>query len=79
MLIYVSRREAVVPGRTTRGTAEANRAAIYARVSDKSQDGEDKTSISEQIGDMEAYCERKGLTSLCPLPDSGQRLVKETP
>ena len=33
---------------------EANRAAIYARVSDKSQDTEDKTSISEQINDMEA-------------------------
>ena len=28
--------------------AEGNRAAIYARVSDKSQDTEDKTSISEQ-------------------------------
>ena len=39
-----------------------NRAAIYARVLDKSQYGEDKTSIAEQIGDMEAYCESKGLT-----------------
>ena len=48
--------------RTTKRKTEANRAAIYARVSDKSQDGEDKTSISEQIGEMEAYCERKGLT-----------------
>ena len=39
-----------------------NRAAIYARMSDKSQDGGNKTSISEQIGEMEAYCEGKGLT-----------------
>ena len=45
-----------------RGKAEVNRAAIYSRVSDKSQDGEDKTSISEQISEMEAYCERMGLT-----------------
>ena len=49
--------------RITERKTEANRAAIYARVSDKSQDGEDKTSISEQIGEMEAYCESKGLTS----------------
>ena len=41
---------------------EAKRAAIYARVSDKSQDAEDKPSISEQISDMEAHCERRGLT-----------------
>ena len=34
--------------RTTDRKAEGNRAAIYARVSDKSQAGEDKTSISEQ-------------------------------
>ena len=27
-----------------------------------SQDTEDKTSISEQTGEMEAYCEEKGLT-----------------
>ena len=48
--------------RTTKRKTEANRAAIYARVSDKSQDGEDKTSIAEQKGDMEAYSESKGLT-----------------
>ena len=52
--------EAVVPRRTTKGQAEVNWVAIYARVSDKSQDGEDKTSIAEQIGEMEAYCESKG-------------------
>ena len=43
--------------------AEANRAAIYARVSDKSQDTEDKTSLSEQTSDMEAHCERRGWPS----------------
>ena len=37
-------------------------AALYARVSTEKQDADDKTSISEQIGDMEAYCESKGLT-----------------
>ena len=42
--------------------AETNRAAIYASVSDKSQAEEDKTSLSEQTIDMEAYCERRGLT-----------------
>ena len=36
--------------------SNGQRAAIYARVSDKSQDTEDKTSISEQISDMEAHC-----------------------
>ena len=47
---------------TIDGKTGGNRAAIYARVSDKSQDTEDKTSLSEQIADMEAYCERMGLT-----------------
>ena len=46
--------------KTTYRKTEGNRASIYARVSDKSQDGEDKTSISEQTGEMEAYCESKG-------------------
>ena len=39
--------------KTTYRKTEGNRgSAIYARVSDKSQDGEDKTSISEQTGEM---------------------------
>ena len=65
--------------RTTKRKTEANRAAIYARVSDKSQDGEDKTSISEQTGDMEAYCESKGLTITARYPGGGQGLVEEAP
>ncbi len=50
-----------MPRTTNRGKPEANRAAIYARVSDKSQDEEEKTSISEQMGDMEAYCVKGGV------------------
>ena len=68
-----------MPGRTTRGKAEANRAAIYARVSDKSQDGEDRTSVSEQIGEMEAYCESKGLTITVRYQEVGRSWSKKRP
>ena len=57
--------------------ADGNRAAIYARVSDKSQDTEDKTSISEQIGDMEAYCERMGLTIVARYQEVGRGWTKK--
>ena len=56
-----------------------NRAAIYARVSDKSQDGEDKTSISEQIGEMEAYCQEKGLTIVARYQEVGRGWSKKRP
>ena len=65
--------------RTTNGRTEANRAAIYARVSDKSQDGEDKTSISEQIGEMEAYCESKSLTITARYHEVGRGWSKKRP
>ena len=65
--------------RTTRRDAEANRAAIYARVSDKSQDGEDKTSISEQIGEMEAHCESRGLTIVARYQEVGRGWSKKRP
>ena len=55
------------------------RAAIYARVSDKSQDGEDKTSISEQINDMESYCESKGLTITARYQEVGRGWSKKRP
>ena len=55
------------------------RAAIYARVSDKSQDGEDKTSISEQTNDMEAYCESKGLTITARYQEVGRGWSKKRP
>ena len=59
--------------------AEGNRAAIYARVSDKSQDTEDKTSISEQINDMEAYCERRCLTITARYQEVGRGWSKKRP
>ena len=63
----------------TQRQANGQRAAIYARVSDKSQDGEDKTSISEQIGDMEAYCESKGLTITARYQEVGRGWTKKRP
>ena len=63
---------------TDRARRRRTGAAIYARVSDKSQDGEDKTSISEQIGEMEAHCEGRGLTIVSPVPGGGQGVVEET-
>ena len=65
--------------RITKRKTEANRAAIYARVSDKSQDGEDKTSIAEQTGDMEAYCESKGLTITARYQEVGRGWSKKRP
>ena len=56
-----------------------NRAAIYSRVSDKSQDGEDKTSISEQISEMEAYCERMGLTITARYQEVGRGWTMKRP
>ena len=59
--------------------ASGMRAAIYARVSDKSQAEEDKTSISEQIGEMEAYCEGKGLTITARYQEVGRGWTKKRP
>ena len=58
---------------------EGQRAAIYARVSDKSQDTEDKTSISEQISDMEAHCERRGLNIVARYQEVGRGWSKNRP
>ena len=62
-----------------RERVNGKRAAIYARVSDKSQDEDDKTSISEQTGEMEAYCEQEGHDHNRPIPGGGQGLVQEAP
>ena len=59
--------------------ANGQRAAIYARVSDKSQDTEDKTSISEQISDMEAHCQRRGLTITARYQEVGRGWSKNRP
>ena len=64
--------------KTDRKTA-TKRAAIYARVSDKSQDTEDKTSISEQISDMEAHCQRRGLTITARYQEVGRGWSKNRP
>ena len=69
-----------MPGtKVPRQKSGGNRAAIYARVSDKSQDAEDKTSISEQTSEMEAYCERKGLTVTARYQEVGQGWSKKRP
>ena len=59
--------------------AKGQRAAIYARVSDKSQDTEDKTSITEQISDMEAHCQRRGLTITARYQEVGRGWSKNRP
>ena len=55
------------------------RAAIYARVSDKSQAEEDKTSIPEQLCEMEAYCEEKGLVVAARYQEVGRGWSKKRP
>ena len=56
-----------------------NRAAIYARVSDKSQAEDDKTSLSEQTIEMEAYCEGKGMTITARYQEVGRGWTKKRP
>ncbi len=69
-----------MPGiKVQRRKAKDNRAAIYARVSDQSQDAEDKTSITEQTSEMEAYCERRGLTVVARYQEVGQGWSKKRP
>ena len=58
---------------------EPNRAAIYARVSDKSQAEEDKTSLGEQVADMEAHCERRGLRIVARYQEVGRGWSKKRP
>ena len=65
--------------RTPRRQAGGRRAAIYARVSDKSQAEDDKTSIAEQISDMEAYCEERGLTITARYQEVGRGWSKQRP
>ena len=67
--------------RITGQTQQANglRAGIYARVSDKSQAEEDKTSIAEQTNEMEAYCEERGLTIAARYQEVGRGWSKKRP
>ena len=67
--------------RTTppRRQTETHRAAIYARVSDKSQAEDDKTSIGEQTSDMEAYCAERGYTIAARYQEVGRGWSKNRP
>ena len=47
------------------------------RVSGRSQAEEDKTSLSEQTIEMEAYCERKGLTITARYQEVGKGWSKK--
>ena len=58
---------------------EGRQAAIYARVSDKSQAEDDKTSIREQMAEMEAYCEKHGLTITARYQEIGHGWSKMRP
>ena len=60
-----------------RERVNGKRAAIYARVSDKSQAEDDKTSISEQLGEMQAYCEQKGMTITARYQEVGRGWSKK--
>lgn len=62
-----------------RRRAKGKRAAIYARVSDQRQDGQDNTSIAEQTYEMESYCERKGLTITARYQEVGGGWTKNRP
>ena len=65
--------------RTTDRETGTKRAAIYSRVSDKSQDTEEKVSISEQTAEMEAYCERRGLIVVARYQEVGRGWSKNRP
>ena len=69
-----------MPGTNTeRQEMNGQRAAIYARVSDKSQAEDDKTSLTEQTSEMVAYCERKGLTVVARYQEVGRGWSKKRP
>ena len=69
-----------MPGtRPPRQQTETHRAAIYARVSDKSQAEDDKTSLAEQVGDMEAYCEERGYEITARYQEVGRGWSKKRP
>ena len=55
------------------------RAATYCRVSTSAQDGEDKVSLDEQISDMEAYCQRRGLTIVARYQDIASGVLRDRP
>lgn len=58
---------------------EGRRAALYARVSDKSQAEDDKTSLREQFADMESHCMKRGLTITSRYQEVGHGWSKGRP
>ncbi|MDA1272400.1 MAG: recombinase family protein [Chloroflexi bacterium] len=55
------------------------RAALYARVSSKSQAEDDKVSISEQFAEMEAYCQSQGYETVQKYQDVASGSTKRRP
>ena len=70
-----------MPGiKMQRQKSGGNQAAIHARVSDKSQDAEVKTSIGGQTSEIEAYSTASsGADRGGTLPGGGPRLLQEAP
>ncbi len=68
-----------MPRTNTNSQPKNRRAAIYARVSDKSQAEDDKTSIGEQTSDMEAYCAERGLEITARYQEVGRGWSKSRP
>ena len=62
---------------TPQQQTNGQRAAIYARVSDKSQAEDDKTSISEQTSEDGGLLRTQGADHRRPLSGGGPRLVQE--
>ena len=71
------KKECVV-GRTDWKT-ESQRAPTYSRFLDKNQAEVDKSSIFEQISDMEDYCKEKGMTILPRYQEVGRGWSKKRP
>ena len=65
--------------KAVRQLTEGRHAAIYARVSGKSQAEDDKTSISEQIAEMESYCNGHGLSVVTSYREVGPGWSKNRP
>ena len=55
------------------------RAAIYARVSSEAQAEEDRVSLSEQVVEMEAYCEKRGYTIVRRYEDVASGVRRDRP
>ena len=68
-----------MPRTNTNSQPGGRRAAIYARVSDKSQAEDDKTSLGEQLSDMEAYCAERGLEITARYQEVGRGWSKSRP